>query len=655
MKTTSYIKAIALLAVAGAMTACDENAWNDHLDGFEDANDQPTANQQRIDYTLTDADYAAIAANADNKALAGEDLAADLAALATTKRFSGKITAAEYVPAFLNSTAFPYFTLTDGSAINLTYNTTVNEPATVTEASKTQTYTVPNNEYENVWNSENFINGFAPSHPASEYLPAILKANVDPEKGKYVVVSYKNSATEPVFGGGTEEPAGPVEIFAESFTESLGEFTIEDDLLPAELTAVWTWGGANYGAKANAFKDGTSYATTSMLISPVIDLTGYTDCKLTFDHVYNKFPDLDFAIDNCTLNIREEGATNWTMLSIPTVSTNTSWDFVNAGEISLKDFEGKKVQLGFLYISEDGKSGTWEVKNLVLTGTAGAKKAPARAAADATTETLNAVYMYNGSAWTVPANFFVFNPADYTAMGQSHADLPKAEPFISIWLNQHFAFASEGDIKYVLWLCFANSKTSYRCSQYVFKESQWTLNDYVVAETNQFVKKGSSWFYDPSVTITLPAGKNQELSAKYFQACVDWVYENICVPLGDTSIKSGKFYVSSYGNNEYYSGTSAFQGNIDLRPDKAREQYPAGYQSMTDEQIVELEKKRFIEEVMPGALAKLHPDAKPVDGIDVLYTITFGVYTGSNSTETAVWKVTAPATFTPVSCTWDKK
>lgn len=106
--------------------------------------------------------------------------------------------------------------------------------------------------------------------------------------------------------------------------------------------------------------------------------------------------------------------------------------------------------------------------------------------------------------------------------------------------------------------------------------------------------------YDPNVTINLPAGKGQEMSTLYFQTCVNWVYENICRPLGDTDIKSGKFYISSYGNNEYYSGTSAYQGNIDLRPSAARSQYPAGYEGMSDDQIIELEKTRFMKEVMPG-------------------------------------------------------
>lgn len=133
------------------------------------------------------------------------------------------------------------------------------------------------------------------------------------------------------------------------------------------------------------------------------------------------------------------------------------------------------------------------------------------------------------------------------------------------------------------------------------------------------------------------------------------MYQNIDVPLGSTSITSGFGYVTSFGNNEYYSGTSAYQNNVDLRADKAKAQYPDGYEGMSDEEIVALMKKRFETEVMPGALAMLHPDAKPMDGVQVTYTITFGTYdyTGSNTYKIR-FEVTGPGEFTFLDCTWNK-
>lgn len=120
-------------------------------------------------------------------------------------------------------------------------------------------------------------------------------------------------------------------------------------------------------------------------------------------------------------------------------------------------------------------------------------------------------------------------------------------------------------------------------------------------------------------------------------------------------MKDGNFYISKYGNNEYYCGTSAYQGNVDLRPAKAKEQYPAGYEGMTDEQIETLMMDRFCKEVLPGALATLHADAAPVAGLEVVYTINFAVYNNATTNHTVRYKVTAPGTFEFIDCTWYEK
>ena len=59
---------------------------------------------------------------------------------------------------------------------------------------------------------------------------------------------------------------------------------------------------------------------------------------------------------------------------------------------------------------------------------------------------------------------------------------------------------------------------------------------------------------------------------------------------------------------------------------------------------------------MPGALSMLHGDAKPIDGIDVIYTINFSVYDGTTTTAyVARFKVVGQGKFEPIDCTWDAK
>lgn len=169
--------------------ACDENSWNDHLDGFEEFEDEPFTQVETVEYTLTNADYATIASLAANQALAGQDGAASLKAVGDLKRFSDAAPADKYVPAFLGSTGFPYFTLNDGSAVNLTYKQAANEPAGFAAAAAAQTVTISDEFYQNeVWDGENYILGFGPLQNAADYIPDFLEG-MNHEPGDFVIVN----------------------------------------------------------------------------------------------------------------------------------------------------------------------------------------------------------------------------------------------------------------------------------------------------------------------------------------------------------------------------------------------------------------------------------------------------------------------------------
>ena len=642
--------------------ACDENSWNDHLDGFEEFEDEPFTQVETVEYTLTNADYATIASLAANQALAGQDGAASLKAVGDLKRFSDAAPADKYVPAFLGSTGFPYFTLNDGSAVNLTYKQAANEPAGFAAAAAAQTVTISDEFYQNeVWDGENYILGFGPLQNAADYIPDFLEG-MNHEPGDYVIVNYNQATQEPVFGG--DVPAVPEVVYSETLTteDGFNTFTIENVVKPEELDFVWSFGGENYGAKASAFKSGTNYASESWLVSPVIDLTGYAAPFFSFEEATNFFTDIEAAKKEATVWAREEGG-QWQQLSGYAFPEKLSWTFVASGDIDLSAYAGKKMQIGFKFTS-DTKSGTWEVKNITLTATPASRSAMSRGRVEVPMVVKNALYTFgeNGSWSQAPSDYIVLSPADYTAMGQRYPNLPSAEPYLAKWLDMNYGFAAADDVKYIVWTKYADGKSSNQCSAYRYDGTQWQAYDFVEEKSAQFVRNAGKWMYDPNVTITLPAGKSIEISTKYYQACVDWVFENICKPLGDTNIKSGAFYVSKYGNNEYYSGTSAYQGNVDLRGSAAATQYPAGYEGMTDQEITELEKKRFMEETMPGALGMLHADAEPIEGLEVLYTINFYAYEydeveKKNLTNpyTAVFKVVGKGKFAPVSCTWGYK
>ncbi len=148
--------------------------------------------------------------------------------------------------------------------------------------------------------------------------------------------------------------------YSETFKKDQGYFVIENVVLPQELAYVWTFDEA-YGMKGTAFVT-NKYAAESWLLSPMINLSGATTPVLTFSHCVNKM-DGAAPADYFTVNVRAEGVTDWTPLTIPTHGTGSSWDFVESGYIDLTAYVGKNVQIGFKYTSTTAVAGTWEIKN----------------------------------------------------------------------------------------------------------------------------------------------------------------------------------------------------------------------------------------------------------------------------------------------------
>lgn len=169
--------------------------------------------------------------------------------------------------------------------------------------------------------------------------------------------------------GGDDNPGDDqteTTIFAESFASSLGDFTVDNVKSPTEIANVWIF-KANYGAVASGYAGGVAYDTEGWLISPEIDLTSCKNVTMSFEHVINYFTSVDAAKQETGVYMRVNGG-DWTTLPVdyPTALGWSPW--VSSGNVSLSAGEGKKIQLGFKYISTTVKAGTWEVKNLVVKG-----------------------------------------------------------------------------------------------------------------------------------------------------------------------------------------------------------------------------------------------------------------------------------------------
>lgn len=673
-----FIKTKALVAcgLAASMVACSENEWNrNELEGFEVPE---VTDVQTVEYTMTDEDYATVASLSANKDLAGDANASALKAVGTKLCFSEKISARDYVPAFLASSDFAYFTLDNGSAIKLTYRTSYDLPAEIDQIEAAQEMTVSDNMYQEVWGSENdYIAGFAPSHKASKELPSILASEYpDAVSGDYVIVKYAEAETDPVFTA-PEEPVAP------EFTLSnvIGTVSSGDNVtINGIVTALCTQGFIITDASGSIFAyRGSSFGSNgfeNLKIGDQIVLTGEVSDRnksvqinngATFEIQGNQAVTYPSAVTFDAAKLAEviartDNATAiyGTMVGTVAVSGNNINILVDGSAVAKGSVYGatdadKALLLdgatatitGYLINIAGGKYCNMVCTNISVAGAA-ATAASSRAGVDVATTSKTAIYTFNGSKWVVPEGTAILSHADYLAMGQKYDNLSEESPamFLPTWLKTTFPYSVDGDSKLVVYAYYSGS-TAIRCDKYLYNGSEWTLDSGVTTETSQFVKTGGKWMYDPNVTITLPSGKGVEISTLYYQACVDWVASNI-------DKKTGASYVTKYGNNEYYSGTSAYQGNVDLRASAAKGQYAAGYDGMTDDEIVAKMKERFERETMPAALSAIHPDADVVPGIDVIYTINFSTYSEDKQTRTQVikFKVVGKGKFEFVECDW---
>lgn len=680
MKTKLLYSAL-IASCLVALSSCDPNDWNDKLDGFD--GDKGITNKQMIAYTFTDADYTNLAANSANIKQAGDTLSKELKAVGTQHYFTDKITARDYIPNFLSDSDFAYFTLSDGSSINITYRVAGNVPEEVTNFGAASEYTVTETDYQDAWGSEeDYIEAFSPAVSAQKHIPSILSVEYsDAKKGDMVIVNYKQTETEPSFGGSGNDPAPGYEM-----TSALGSIAVGSNVTVKGLvTAICARGFIltdNSGSILVYYASG--FDATAYKVGDQVDVTGEISA-------YNK----GFQITGTTATVTVTGNQAYSYPSAKVldgkacdallgITDNQLAVFAQfTGKVTISGnyynftIDGAETAIGSLYQATDEQKALFEndktytvtgyftsisggkYVNFVPTAAVEAKTTKSRralrAATAVTSNSVSAVYAFDGNNWKANTSINLLQAADYTAMGMKYFNLEKPDEYLPTYLKVNFPYAKASDTKLVAYKYYASSKTSLVCDQYTFNGSLWQKTNGVTEESAQFVRTNGKWMYDPNVEITLPGGKGVEISTKYYQACVDWVYEHIDKPLGSTGLKDGNFYISKYGNNEYYCGTSAYQGNVDLRPAKAKEQYPAGYEGMTDEQIETLMMDRFCKEVLPGALATLHADAAPVAGLEVVYTINFAVYNNATTNHTVRYKVTAPGTFEFIDCTWYEK
>lgn len=154
------------------------------------------------------------------------------------------------------------------------------------------------------------------------------------------------------------------EPYSESFETGFGSFVLDNVNLSEGLSYVWAIDKSYKCAKASAYVNKKNLPSESWLVSPWIKLSAAEVIRsLYFDHAVSKY--FGNVSEEATLWIKVEGGdwTQITSIAYPEVPQDKSFSPFETQAVSLAGYEGKKIKVGFKYVSTDEAAGTWEIRN----------------------------------------------------------------------------------------------------------------------------------------------------------------------------------------------------------------------------------------------------------------------------------------------------
>lgn len=178
--------------------------------------------------------------------------------------------------------------------------------------------------------------------------------------GDSVDYSFDPYTTVRTFSFGDDSSQATDVIYSAIYSNETGNCTINNG--SGTSSTIWTRRNS-YGWTATGFLNTTNTVSESSLITPEIDLTDYSDATLNFNHAvkYATSPSNVLSVEVlCDGNTTTLSGIKWPI--------GNSWTFNDAGDISLKEYTGKKIKLAFHYTSNTLVACTWEIKTISVTG-----------------------------------------------------------------------------------------------------------------------------------------------------------------------------------------------------------------------------------------------------------------------------------------------
>lgn len=179
---------------------------------------------------------------------------------------------------------------------------------------------------------------------------------------------YSNFTPSPApspVDGEDNNPSTPVEdgvIYDAQMEQNNQNFEKQVVKMPQGGKFVWTYDNKRHHFKASGFFNKTKHEMEGMLTTPEIDLRNVSNLMLRFKHSLNHGNNTGLKLEVIVDGQKEE-------LTIAKWGTGTNYDFVEAGDISLEKYAGKKIKLMFCYVSTMDNCPTWQIKDLKIMGT----------------------------------------------------------------------------------------------------------------------------------------------------------------------------------------------------------------------------------------------------------------------------------------------
>ena len=288
--------------------------------------------------------------------------------------------------------------------------------------------------------------------------------------------------------------------------------------------------------------------------------------------------------------------------------------------------DGLECTLYGYFCSISKTAGAPKYVNIIVTSVEPAAGAAARTLAmKVNSEKRYAFYKFNGTSYEA-ADIVAVQPADYRSMGQSYDNFtnPAQDNYLPLFLRETRPYAQAGDKVYLGYICRANSVNSWRVDEYVFN-GEWVKTIYFGEKQDQFRKAEGVWSIDRTLELDYTNTSSADTKA-FYQYCVNWVYDFKDVPMGapardnageiistdivtiDGAKPAGNYWVSNYGNNEFYTGASAYYGNVDWRPSAVKSGFAAaGMGDLSDDEIL-AKLKENAAEVYAEVLSYMYPE-----------------------------------------------